>query len=233
MDADEVLKTERAKQSDVRQGSLLHLDPRNAIGDKRRGCCSSAGITSRSTSRSSASAACLRRRLTGAQPALYKANGKTVRPLGAGERQGVRAAERARRGAAEAGDSYVPSRRPRARTRAGRQDDSAGGTQGVGDEREAARHAARSDSEWSGIVHESAAGRAWRRSRRGSNETWFAWSGPTTVAPGRNGTSYYRIQGPNLVIEYAPQPLGGDPSMHIHTMYRDPTNDYGRKATAK
>jgi len=23
--------------------------------------------------------------------------------------------------------------------------------------------------------------------------------------------------------------MGGDPSMHIHTMYRDPTNDYGRK----
>ena len=31
------------------------------------------------------------------------------------------------------------------------------------------------------------------------------------------------------MIEYAPQPLGGDPSMHVHTMYRDPTNDYGRK----
>ena len=24
------------------------------------------------------------------------------------------------------------------------------------------------------------------------------------------------------MIEYAPQPLGGDPSMHVHTMYRDP-----------
>jgi hypothetical protein len=43
----------------------------------------------------------------------------------------------------------------------------------------------------------------------------------------------YRIQGPNLVIEYSPQSLGGDPSMHIHTIYRDPTNDYGRKFTAK
>jgi hypothetical protein len=84
-------------------------------------------------------------------------------------------------------------------------------------------------SEWSGIVHESAAAARMAEVKAGLNETWFAWSGPTTVAPGRNGTSYYRIQGPNLVIEYAPQSMGGDPSMHIHTMYRDPTNDYGRK----
>jgi hypothetical protein len=41
--------------------------------------------------------------------------------------------------------------------------------------------------------------------------------------------AYYRIQGPTLVIEYAPQTLGGDPTNHIHTMYRDPTNDYGKK----
>lgn len=32
--------------------------------------------------------------------------------------------------------------------------------------------------------------------------------------------TYYRIQGPTLVIEYAPQPLGGDPTNHIHTIYR-------------
>jgi hypothetical protein len=35
------------------------------------------------------------------------------------------------------------------------------------------------------------------------------------------------------VIEYAPQRLGGDLSMHVHTMYRDPTNDYGKKYTAR
>jgi hypothetical protein len=64
-------------------------------------------------------------------------------------------------------------------------------------------------------------------------DTWFAWSGPTTVTPGKNIAAYYRIQGPKLVIEYAPQRLGGDPTMHIHTMYRDPTNDYGRGVTAK
>ena len=39
---------------------------------------------------------------------------------------------------------------------------------------------------------------------------------------------------PVTLIEYAPQSMGrGDPSLHIHTMYRDPTNDYGRKRTSK
>jgi hypothetical protein len=53
--------------------------------------------------------------------------------------------------------------------------------------------------------------------------TWRLTSPSWETAPGKNGTSYYRIQGPKLVIEYAPQP-GED---HVHTIYRDPTNDYG------
>jgi len=88
-------------------------------------------------------------------------------------------------------------------------------------------------SEWAGIVHESAAAARMAEIKAGIAETWFAWSGPTTAAPGKNGTAYYRVQGPALVIEYAPQPLGGDPSLHIHTIYRDPTNDYGRKPASK
>ena len=56
-------------------------------------------------------------------------------------------------------------------------------------------------------------------------DTYFAWSGPT-----RNGSAaYYRIQGPTLVIEYAPQ---GSTS-HIHTIIRDPGNDYGEKLTRR
>jgi hypothetical protein len=34
-----------------------------------------------------------------------------------------------------------------------------------------------------------------------------------------------------VVIEFSPQGVGGDPTMHVHTMYRDPTNDYGIKFT--
>jgi Protein of unknown function (DUF3500) len=55
------------------------------------------------------------------------------------------------------------------------------------------------------------------------DETYFAWYGPTT-----NGTAaYYRIQGPRLLIEYAPQ----GSIHHIHTVIRDPSNDYGRALT--
>jgi len=80
--------------------------------------------------------------------------------------------------------------------------------------------------EWAGIVHEQAAAVRMAEIKSNLSGTWFAWSGPTT-----NGRpAYYLIQGPTLVIEYAPQPLGGDPTMHIHTIYRDPTNDYGKKS---
>ena len=52
------------------------------------------------------------------------------------------------------------------------------------------------------------------------DETYFAWYGPTV----NGGAAYYRIQGPALLIEYAPQ--GG--TSHIHTIIRDPGNDYGK-----
>jgi hypothetical protein len=37
--------------------------------------------------------------------------------------------------------------------------------------------------------------------------------------------SFYRVQGPRLVIEFSPQGVEGDPTMHVHTIDRDPTND--------
>ena len=88
-------------------------------------------------------------------------------------------------------------------------------------------------SEWANIVHEGAASTRMAELKTDINDTWFAWSGAVNVTPGTNISSYYRIQGPHVVIEYSPQGLGGDPSNHIHTMYRDPTNDYGRKPNAK
>jgi len=80
--------------------------------------------------------------------------------------------------------------------------------------------------EWAGIANEQAAAARMAEIKTNLSATWFAWSGPTT-----NGMpAYYRIQGPTVVIEYAPQTLGGDPTNHIHTIYRDPTNDYGKKS---
>ncbi len=83
--------------------------------------------------------------------------------------------------------------------------------------------------EWVGIVNDEAAAQRMAEIQSGMSETWFAWSGPIT--PG--SAAYFRIQGPQLVIEYAPQALGGDLTMHIHTIYRDPRNDYGRTSTSR
>lgn len=55
------------------------------------------------------------------------------------------------------------------------------------------------------------------------DQTYFAWHGPTEA----NSDVSYVIQGPSLIIEYACQDLGGNPVDHLHTMYRDPTNEYG------
>ncbi len=86
--------------------------------------------------------------------------------------------------------------------------------------------------EWVGILNDEAAAAKMAEIKANLPETWFAWSGPTT-----NGSSaYFRIQGPTLLIEYSPQRLRGSSGLdlnHIHTIYRDPTNDYGAKFTRK
>jgi hypothetical protein len=79
--------------------------------------------------------------------------------------------------------------------------------------------------EWTGIMNDAFAGPRLAEIRTALPDTYFAWSGPTTVG----SAAYFRIQGPTLVIEYAPQ---GSVD-HIHTIYRDPTNDYGAKFTKK
>ena len=57
-----------------------------------------------------------------------------------------------------------------------------------------------------------------------------AWPNMVRVKPSTPGSvAYFRIQGPTLVVEYAPQKNVD----HIHTIYRDPTNDYGAKIAAK
>ncbi|HEY7170392.1 MAG TPA: DUF3500 domain-containing protein [Vicinamibacterales bacterium] len=75
--------------------------------------------------------------------------------------------------------------------------------------------------EWVGIMNDAFAEPRMADIKSAPANVYFAWSGPTA-----NGSAaYFRVQGPTLVIEYAPQ--GGVD--HIHTIYRDPTNDYGAK----
>ena len=82
--------------------------------------------------------------------------------------------------------------------------------------------------EWVGILNDTHAAPRLAEVRNGLDDTWFAWSGPTTPEANRNGASYFRVQGPTLFVEFSPQQPGGDLTMHVHTIYRDPQNDYGR-----
>lgn len=84
-------------------------------------------------------------------------------------------------------------------------------------------------AQWAGIVNDSYATPRLAEIEADLADTYFAWSGPTTHEPGKNGSSYYRIQGPRVIIEFSPQGVGGDPTLHVHTIYRDPTNDYGMR----
>jgi hypothetical protein len=171
--------------------------------------------------------------LTGAQPALFTENGKTVRPL-AGESDKAVALL----------NSLDENQRKQAILSFRLADLVLGpGQDGKTIQPEGLKATNMNEkqramlldviSEWANVVHQSAATARMAELKADINETWFAWSGPTDVTPGKNITAYYRIQGPHLVIEYAPQTLGGDPALHVHTMYRDPTNDYGRKFAGK
>ena len=44
-----------------------------------------------------------------------------------------------------------------------------------------------------------------------------------------NGESYFRLHGPSLLIEHAPQGNQGGYKVHVHTVMRDLQNDYGKQ----
>jgi hypothetical protein len=64
--------------------------------------------------------------------------------------------------------------------------------------------------------------------RKNLSRTWFAWYGPTAEL----GGGYFRVTGPTVLIEYAPQDIDGDATNHADNMYRDPTNEYGAAWTS-
>lgn len=170
--------------------------------------------------------------LTGAQPATFQLNGETLRPLGREYDKGfalINALDAAQQkqailnyqvsdlvlGAGEDGQTIQP--------------------EGI---KVSALNAAQKEKlldvvhEWVGILNDEAATAKMAEIKANLAETWFAWSGPTP--PG--SAAYYRIQGPTLLIEFAPQRLRGSSDLdtdHIHTIYRDPTNDYGARLAGR
>jgi hypothetical protein len=162
---------------------------------------------------------------TGAQPAIYELEGKTVRPLGLETDKAfalISSLDEAQRKQAILGFQMHDLVLGPGRDGQMIQPEGIKGSDLTGKQREMLLDLA---GEWTGIMHEAVAKAKMDELKQHIAETWFAWSGPTE----KGSAAYFRIQGPTVIIEYAPQRMGGDPTKHIHTIYRDPTNDYGAK----
>lgn len=156
---------------------------------------------------------------TGAQPSMYSLNGETIRPLG-----------RENDIAFELIDALSAAQRDQAILDYQVKDTVLGpGHDGEVIQPEGVRAAGFSEAqrallvdlvaEWVGILNEEAAGAKMAEIEANLDDTYFAWSGPTS-----NGSpAYFRIQGPTVIVEYAPQ----GSTDHIHSFYREPGNDYG------
>jgi hypothetical protein len=83
--------------------------------------------------------------------------------------------------------------------------------------------------EWVGILEDQAANAKMKEIESSLNETYFAWAGPTTNGKG----AYFRVQGPAVFLEYAPQGAGENNVDHIHTIYREPANDYAARTARR
>jgi hypothetical protein len=162
---------------------------------------------------------------TGAQPASYEIEGKTVRPLGGEVDKAfglVNSLDEAQRKKAILGIQMHDLVLGPGRDGQQIQPEGIKGSDLNEKQRGMLLDLA---SEWTGIMYEAVAKGKMEELKKNISETWFAWSGPTE----KGSAAYFRIQGPTVIIEYAPQRMGGDATRHIHTIYRDPTNEYGSK----
>ena len=91
--------------------------------------------------------------------------------------------------------------------------------------------------EWVNLLNPVDAAPRMARIKADLDKTYFAWHGATA----NPSPVYFRITGPTLQIEFAHQGDGGDTNRgvqagginHVHTVYRDPTNEYGTAWTLK
>src|SRR5262245_21968020 len=165
--------------------------------------------------------------LPAAQPATYKLNGETVRPLG---RENDKAFALINSLDAEQQKQAILPYQVSELVLGPGEDGKTIEPEGI---KVSALNAAQKEklldlvNEWVGILNDEAAAAKTAEIKASLPETWLAWSGPTT-----NGSAgSFRIQGPSLFIEYSPQRMrgGGLDLNPIHTIYREPTNDYGAR----
>jgi Protein of unknown function (DUF3500) len=156
---------------------------------------------------------------TGAQPALYTRKGQEVRPLGTENDTAfklVNALDAKQQAQAIIGNE------PQELVLGPGEDGKTVDPQGIkGSALTAAQQALLLEviGAWVNIVEPKAALGRMAEIKDKLAETYFAWSGPTD----KGSAAYFRVQGPTVIIEYAPQ--GG--TGHIHTVIRNPKDEYG------
>jgi hypothetical protein len=158
---------------------------------------------------------------TGAQPTLFKRDGKDVRPLGVENDTAfklVNALDEKQRAKA------IVAEQPQRDLllgpgRDGRKPPPPEGIAGSALTGEQQAMLLDVIGAWVNIVEPDAAEARLAEIKRTIGEAYFAWKGPTA----KGSAVYFRVQGPTVWIEYAPQ--GG--TDHIHTVVRNPKDDYG------
>jgi hypothetical protein len=160
--------------------------------------------------------------LTGAQPARFEMAGRTIRPLGDEQDKAFALMK-----------SLSPDQQKQAMLGVEVRNLVLGpGTDGQSIAPEGARVAAFTPAqramlldvarEWIGIIGTVTAEAKMKQLEASLADAYFAWAGPTSEGQG----AYFRIHSPVAVIEYAPQGAAPGNVNHIHTIYREPGNDY-------
>lgn len=73
--------------------------------------------------------------------------------------------------------------------------------------------------------HDAAGVQLTKIQQDGLDQLHFAWMGPVDDVAARY---YYRVHGPSVLIEYVVERgVGGATANHVHSIIRDPSNDYG------
>ncbi|OZF57595.1 hypothetical protein CH293_02430 [Rhodococcus sp. 14-2470-1b] len=93
---------------------------------------------------------------------------------------------------------------------------------------------------WAGMADDQTTATARAKIEATLDSTYVNWSGATTYDMTQGDGIYFQISGPDVYVEFAAQQgsAGADVTGvttsgwgHVHTIYRDPTNDYANSAT--
>ncbi|MFW6187235.1 MAG: DUF3500 domain-containing protein [Actinomycetota bacterium] len=95
-------------------------------------------------------------------------------------------------------------------------------------------------AQWVGLADEQTTAEELARIEASLDETWVNWSGATAYDTTTGDGIYFQISGPDVYIEFSDQQgsAGADVAGyttagwgHIHTIYRDPADDYAGSVT--